>query len=82
MASKLYYDPTKPSAFATWKLQAPSKKPPADIKAWLQKQDAHTQHRKISKRFPRNPYSVNIINDLWECDLVDVRSLTTVSNIY
>jgi transposase InsO family protein len=77
MSSKLYYDLTNPSAFATLKkLQAASKKLPADIKTWLGKQDAYTLHRKVHKQFPRNLYSVNNINDLWECDLVDVRSLS------
>jgi len=29
----------------------------------------------VRKRFPRNPYTVNNINDVWECDLVDVQGL-------
>jgi hypothetical protein len=45
-----------------------------DIEAWLLKQDAYTMHRPVRKRFPRNPYSVNNIMDMWECDLVDVQS--------
>jgi len=49
---------------------------PADIKAWLLKQDAYTLHRAVRKRFPRNPYTVNNINDVWECDLVDVQGLS------
>jgi hypothetical protein len=50
--------------------------PAADIKAWLLKQDAYTLHRGVRKRFPRNPYSVNNINDVWECDLIDVQGLS------
>ena len=29
----------------------------------------------MKKRFPRNPYSVTNVMDVWECDLVDVQSL-------
>ena len=44
------------------------------MKTWLQKQDAYTLYRQVRKRFPRNPYSVNIL-DVFECDLVDVQAL-------
>jgi len=56
----------------------------ADIKAWLLKQDAYTLHRPVRKRFPRNPYSVNNINDVWESELVDVQGLSKYNdgNIY
>jgi hypothetical protein len=37
---------------------------PGDIKAWLLKQDAYTLHRGVRKRFPRNTYTVNNINDV------------------
>ena len=32
-------------------------------------------HRQVRKRFPRNPYSVNNVMDMWEYDLVDVQAL-------
>ena len=79
-------DPSKPSAFSTQQKlqnavgQSTSKHSqntsPADIKAWLLKHDAYTLHRPVRKRFPRNPYTVNNINDVWECDLVDVQGLS------
>jgi hypothetical protein len=53
-----------------------SKPAPADIKTWLLKQNAYTLHRAVRKRFPRDPYTVNNINDVWESDLVDVQGLT------
>ena len=31
-------------------------------------------HRQM-KRFPRNPYSVTNVMDVWECDLVDIQSV-------
>jgi len=42
---------------------------------WLDKQDAYTLHRPNRKRFARNPYMVNNVMDVWECDLLDVRAL-------
>jgi len=86
MISRLYYEPSKPSTFSTHqKLQnsvgqstskQKHKTSPADIKAWLLKQDAYTLHKALRKRFPRNPYTVNNINDVWESDLVDVQGLS------
>ena len=34
----------------------------------------HASH-KVREPFPRNPYSVNNVMDVWECDLVDVQAL-------
>jgi len=77
MASKMYYDPTRPSSFGTSKkLQQATKRPPTAVKAWLEEQDAYTMHRRVRKRFPRNPCTVNNINDVWKCDLVDVQNLS------
>jgi hypothetical protein len=83
-----YYKPGKPAAFSTLqKLQAAlkqsSKKTPSQIKKWLEEQDAHTLHRPVRKRFPRNPYNITNLMALWESDLVDVQilvSLTTMLN--
>jgi len=67
---------------------APSKrselkqKTPSQIKAWLERQDAYTLHRPIRKRFPRNPYNVNIIDDVWEIDILDLTSLKKYNKNY
>jgi transposase InsO family protein len=86
MLRRLYYDPSRASSLATQQklqhavrqsVEKQKRKPaPSDIKAWLLKQDAYTLHRAVRKRFPRNPYTVNNINDVWENDLVDVQGLT------
>jgi hypothetical protein len=75
MLHRLYYDPSKLSTFATQqKLQNAVRKPvSADIKACFLKQDAYTLHRGVRKRFPRNPYTMNNINDVWESDMIDVQ---------
>jgi len=57
-------------------MRAAKTKSASHIKTWLQKQDAYTLHRQVRKRFPRNPYSVNNILDVFECDLVDVQALS------
>jgi len=63
---------------------APSKrsklkqKTPSQIKAWLETQDAYTLHMPIRKRFPRNPYTVNNIHDVWEIDILDLISLKNI----
>ena len=76
MTSKFYYDPAWSSAFSTLeKLRAAAVKDKTSVRAWLEKQDEYTLHRQVTKRFPRNPYSVTNVMDVWECDLVDVRSL-------
>ena len=69
MASRLYYDPARPSAFKTLKKPVAAAKikkrnsargtNPGEIEARLLKQVAYTMHRQIRKCFPRNPYSVN-----------------------
>jgi len=76
--SRLYYDPTKPTAFSTFQNSVNSKKESkqiGDIRTWLGKQDPYTLHRPVRKRFARNHYSVNNVMDVWECDLVEVRAL-------
>ena len=85
--SRLYYDPARVSAFSTLnKLRAAAAKTKnknvGKIKAWLEKQDAYTLHRPVKKRFARNPYSVNNVMDVWECDLVDVRALGKYNDKY
>ena len=85
MTIKLYYDPARPSAFSTAeKLRAAAvkKKDKKAVRTWLEKQDAYTLHRQVKKRFPRNPYSVTNVMDVWECDLVDVQSLSKYNGGY
>jgi len=78
-ANRLYYDPARPTAFSILrKLGVAAKKKNIkldNIRDWLEKQDAYTLHRPIRKCFARNPYTVNNVMDVWECDLVDVRAL-------
>ena len=75
-----YYDPSNPSSFSTFqKLYCTAKAQrgvePGTVRKWLEQQDAYTLHKPVRKRFPRNPYTVNNIMDLWEADVVDVQAL-------
>ena len=84
MLADLYYDPRAASAFSSYeKLKRAAKtKSASHIKAWLQKQDAYTLHKPDRKRFPRIPYSVNNISDVFKCDLVDVQALSKYNDVY
>jgi hypothetical protein len=93
MTSRLYHDPARESRFSSYKKlllaskrqrNVKQRKTPAEIKDFLERQDAYTLHRPVRKRIPRNPYNVNNILDVWECDLLDFHSvnLTTRINLY
>lgn len=55
---------------------------PVDIEAWLLKQYAHTMHQPERKLFPRNPYTVNNVINVWECDLVDFQVFAIFQDNY
>jgi len=79
MLGAVYYDPLQEAAFGTLEeLKRIAKKTgvanAGEVKPWLEQQDAYTLHRPVRKRFPRNPYSVDNIMDVWEFDLVDVQA--------
>ena len=82
MAGKLYFDPELPSGFSTLKqLYAAARKSTIErtagkMRAWLEAQVALILPRPVRKRFPRNPYTVNNIMNVWECDLFDVQGLS------
>jgi len=83
----LYFDPLRESAYSSFeKLHNAAKQigieQPSDVKPWIEQQDAYTLHRPVRKRFLRNPYSVNNILDDFECDLVDVQSISRHNDGY
>ena len=85
MAGKLYFDLYL--YFSTFKrLHAAARgRTVGELREWLEAQDTYTLHRPFRKKFPRNPYTVNNIMEVCECDLVDVQELsniTTGSSIY
>jgi len=83
-ARALYYNPEKPTAFSTLdKLsEALPKKNKSEVRAWLEYQDAYTMYRPVGKKFLRNPYTVTILMDVLECDLLDIESLAKYNDTY
>ena len=76
----LYFDPSGETSFGSYRklLRKAKTLPgaePSAIKPWLEKQDAYTLQKPVRKRFPRNPYTVSNVLDVWKADLVDVHSL-------
>ena len=49
---------------------------------WLESQDAYNLHRPVRHRFPRRNYNVRNFNDLWEADLMDMRSIKSYNDGY
>ncbi|CAB0040038.1 unnamed protein product [Trichogramma brassicae] len=78
-----YYDPSHEAGFAgarrllkvNAKNQALDEKSREKILRWLDAQDAYTLHGPIRRKFPRLRYDVTNIDDVWECDLMQ---LTTI----
>ncbi|KAF4524188.1 hypothetical protein B566_EDAN011021 [Ephemera danica] len=75
---KLYYDPSHVAGFGTvnklW-LATGKKFDKGKIAEWLRAQDAHTLHRPRRTRFQRSRYFVPDMNNLFQADLCDMRSL-------
>jgi hypothetical protein len=46
------------------------------VEEWLSGQTTHTLHKPARKRFPRNPYSITNIDDVWKIDFADLSSLS------
>jgi hypothetical protein len=79
LLKKIYFDPSHPAGFSTAdKLWKAAKKtvPKMQVQHWLESQDAYTLHRPLRKRFDRNRYIVNYIDDTWQADLCDMQSLS------
>jgi len=67
---KIFYDPTQSTGFGSVaKLANASKTNKGIVNEWLSGQNTYTLHKPVRNRFPRNPYTVTIIDDVWEMDL-------------
>jgi len=80
---KVYYDPKHAAGFGSVaKLVKASKHKKRDVEEWLAVQNTYTLHKPVRKRFPRNPYTVTNIDDVWEMDLADLSSLSKYNDKY
>jgi transposase InsO family protein len=84
MDSKVYYDPAHVAGFSTLDRLRKAVKygKRTAIKSWLEGQDAITLHKPVRKRIQRNPYTVNNVMDVWECDLLDMQAHSKVNDNY
>ena len=46
-----------------------------EVKEWLMTQDAYTLHKPARKRFPRNIYFADGIDQTWQMDLIELQKL-------
>ena len=53
-----------------------------DIKNWLLTQDAYTLHKAARKKFPRNVYYSDGIDQTWQVDLIDLNKLSKFNRKY
>jgi hypothetical protein len=82
---KIYYDVKHPASYGTvnklWSATQ-GKYAKKSIAAWLRSQDANTIHKQRKLRFTRSRYYVPTMNNLFQCDLCDMRSLEKYNNGY
>lgn len=82
---RLYYNLPKPTTYAgADKLLTSTRKryTKRQVIDWLESQDAYNSHKLVRRRFPRRIYNAENIDDVWEADLMDVRSLSTYNDNY
>ena len=79
--ASVYNDPQHPAGFSTVnKLKKATGIPIKTIREWLESQETYTRHKPSRKKFIRNRYEVNYIDECWQCDLNDLRSLKKYNN--
>ena len=82
---KLFYEPHRPSAYAGADklLRATRKKyDRQSVIKWLESQDAYNLHKPVRHRFPRRNYNVRNFDNIWEADLMDMRSIKSYNDGY
>jgi hypothetical protein len=80
---KIYYDPKHTAGFSSVaKLVSAAKSNKRKVEEWLAGQDTYTLHKPVRKRFPRNPYTVTNIDNVWEKDLADLTPLSRYNDKY
>jgi len=79
----IYYVPKHEAGFGSVaKLVKASKSKKSDVEDWLSGQNTYTLHKPVRKIFPRIPYIVTNIDDVWEMDLADLSSLSKYNERY
>lgn len=80
-----YYDPSNPVSFSGAQnliKKFKNKIDKKDVLNWLHSQDPYTKHYPTRRRFQRLHYDVSNIDNVWEADLADLRSLKSYNSGY
>ena len=80
---KQFYSLDQPSAYAGgYRLAnaAKNKYSRREISEWLPEQDTYTQHKPTRRRYQQCSYTTRNINDTYEIDLADFRSLKSYND--
>ena len=78
-----YFQPEQPTAFAgAYRLKEVFKKKYAanNIQNWLHAQDCYTLHVPARYKFQHRTYNVRNLDDFWESDVIDFKSLKNYNN--
>lgn len=81
--TRLYYDVQSPAGFSSVKKLkdgAKGKYSYEQIKDWLAAQNTYTLHKSRKKSFKRNKFFVTNIDEIWQADLNDMRSMKSYNN--
>jgi len=80
---KVYYDPKHAAGLdSVAKMVKAGKSSKRDVEEWMSVQKTYTLHEPVRKRFPRNPYTVANIDDIWEMNLADLSSHSKYNDKY
>ena len=81
----LYYNLKNASAYAgARKLYTATREKydRTEVIDWLESQDTYNAHKLVRRRFPRRPYNVYNIDDVWETDICDMKKLINYNDGY
>jgi len=80
---KVYYDPKHAAGFCSVaKVVKAGKSNKRNVELWFSGQNTYTRHKHIRERFPRNPYTVTNIDNVWEIELAYLSSLLRYKDKY
>lgn len=86
MLKKIYFNPRHEASFSgapkVVRVGRRKKIPRNKVLHWLETLDVYTKHKPVRHRFPRRHYNVRNIDDVWEVDLVDLRSIKDYNDGY
>ena len=86
--AKVYYEPKRSGGFGgvnrgmTLKKEGKFNISRSKIKEWLMRQDTYTLHKPIRRNFKRNRVIVGGIDQQWQMDLADMKSMQKFNDGY